>query len=179
MTDEESTTVSRSLNWMYLCCFVAMRISAANSSPCAPVERMTILSGGYLAMSCAGIMVPLSILSSPARSAISILFLIERPSVTIFFPYFSALSMMLIMRSNCDANVPMIRRLETVLMISSSVCWTRFSGIENPSRSAFVESAIKKRFLSFASSPHVCTSRSEGTPSSCSSFKSPERTTLP
>ncbi len=37
----------------------------------------------------------------------------------------------------------------------------------------------EKRFLSAPSEPQVFTSRSLGTPSSCSSFKSPEMTTLP
>src|SRR6266403_1942525 len=43
-------------------------------------------------MSCAGMMVFLSIFKRPVFSAISRLFLIERPSVTIFFPSFSEVS---------------------------------------------------------------------------------------
>jgi hypothetical protein len=42
--------------------------------------------------------------------AISILVFIERPSTTIFLLYFSATSMILIIRSICEANVPMIKR---------------------------------------------------------------------
>src|SRR3989344_3606037 len=83
------------------------------------------------------------------------------------------------MRSNCEAKVPIISRPDTVLMMSPSVWMTRFSGIEKPSFSAFVESAMKNIFLSFASAPQVCRSRSVGIPSSWSSFRSPVMTTFP
>ena len=46
ITDEESMMVSRSVNVRNLCRPVEIRISAANSSPCAPVASTTILSEG-------------------------------------------------------------------------------------------------------------------------------------
>src|SRR3989338_7831287 len=72
-TDEESTTVSPFLILTYLCVFIATRMSAANSSPCAPVASITTLLSGRCSSCAASINVLSETLSIPSCFTISML----------------------------------------------------------------------------------------------------------
>ena len=109
----------------------------------------------------------------------SMLVLILRPSITTFLPISSQTLITLMRRSNCDAKVPIIKRLFTVLMICSRVSNTFASEAEKPARSELVESHKSARFLLSPIFSQLSRSATTTLPSSWTSLISPVTTTSP
>ncbi len=154
-----------------------MRISAANSSPWAPVAIIMILFGGYFSMSSMGTM-----WSSSTRLRclmMSTLFLMLRPSITTFLPYLLAMRMNSMIRSTCEAKVAMITRPGTLATIESIFFRMKSSEGEKPGFSIPVESMVKRRTFLSLNILYCSTSLSVGTPFSLSTLTSPVFTMSP